>query len=73
MSERKCPKCGGDVEEGFLPGAPHWKAGRGIFGLRGYRIFGYRCKIVVTLNFTPRSKTTQAKTNNYNNTDVPLD
>lgn len=32
------------MEEGFLPGAPHWKPGRSIFGLRGYRIFGYRCK-----------------------------
>ena len=41
---KKCPKCGGEMEEGFLPGAPHWKPGRGIFGLRGYRIFGYRCK-----------------------------
>jgi predicted nucleic-acid-binding Zn-ribbon protein len=44
MSERKCPKCGGDMEEGFLAGAPHWKSGRGIFGGKGYRIFGYRCK-----------------------------
>jgi len=35
MSERKCPKCGGDMEEGLLPRAPNWKSGREIFGLKG--------------------------------------
>jgi len=44
MREIKCPKCGGEMEEGFLAGAPHWKSGRGILGGKGYRIFGYRCK-----------------------------
>jgi predicted nucleic-acid-binding Zn-ribbon protein len=39
-----CPKCGGEMEVGFMPGAPHWKPGKGLLGLTAYRIFGYRCK-----------------------------
>ena len=40
---KKCPKCSGEMEEGFLPGAPHWKAGKGIWG-KGDRVFGYKCR-----------------------------
>lgn len=39
----KCAKCGGNMIEGFLPSAPHWKAGKGMLG-KTYRIFGYRCE-----------------------------
>jgi uncharacterized OB-fold protein len=39
-----CPKCGGEMEVGFMPGAPYWKPGKGPLGLAAYRIFGYRCK-----------------------------
>jgi len=28
--------------EGFLPSAPHWKAGKGILG-KTYRIFAFKC------------------------------
>jgi len=48
---KKCPKCGGEMEEGFLPGAPHWKPGRGIFGLRGYRISVIGVKTAVLSSF----------------------
>jgi predicted nucleic-acid-binding Zn-ribbon protein len=41
---KKCPKCGGEMEEGFLPGAPRWKCGKPLFGIGGYRLIGYRCK-----------------------------
>ena len=41
---RVCPKCGGEMEEGFMPGAPYWKPGKGLLGLTVYRIFGYICK-----------------------------
>jgi predicted nucleic-acid-binding Zn-ribbon protein len=43
-SMKVCPKCGGEMEVGFMPGAPYWKPGKGLFGLTAYRIFGYRCK-----------------------------
>jgi predicted nucleic-acid-binding Zn-ribbon protein len=40
---KKCPKCGGGTFiEGFLPGAPHWKAGRSMLG-KTYRVFAYKC------------------------------
>jgi len=43
MSQVKnCPKCGGNMIEGFLPSAPHWKAGKGILG-KTYRIFAFKC------------------------------
>jgi len=39
---KKCSKCGGgNMIEGFLPSAPHWKAGRGIIG-KTYRIFAFK-------------------------------
>jgi hypothetical protein len=25
---KKCPKCGGEMEEGYLPNAPRWKRGK---------------------------------------------
>jgi len=40
---KKCPKCSGEMEEGFLPEAPHWKAGKSMWGKRA-RIFGYKCR-----------------------------
>jgi len=38
-----CPKCGGEMLEGFLPGAPHWKPGKSMLG-KTSRIFGYKCR-----------------------------
>lgn len=40
---KRCAKCGGEMLEGFLPSAPHWKLGRSMFG-KTSRIFGYKCR-----------------------------
>ena len=48
MSENdggKCPKCGGEMEIGYLPGAWSWSAGKSLWSIRHpKRIFGYGCK-----------------------------
>jgi predicted nucleic-acid-binding Zn-ribbon protein len=48
MSEsevKKCPKCGGNLEIGYLPGAFSWSAGRSLWSIRrSSRIFAYRCE-----------------------------
>ena len=46
MSEiKKCPKCGGEMEVGYLPGAWNWYYGRSLWSMqRIKRIFGYACK-----------------------------
>jgi uncharacterized Zn finger protein len=46
MSEvKKCPKCGGEMEVGYLFNAPYWTRGRSrwSFGWDG-RVFAYKCK-----------------------------
>jgi len=48
MSEseiKKCPKCGGNREIGYLPGAFSWSAGKSLWRIKkSSRIFAYRCK-----------------------------
>jgi len=41
--------------EGFLPSAPHWKAGRSIMG-KTYRIFGYKCEKCSYVEFYVRQE-----------------
>jgi len=43
MTENKtCPKCGEEMEEGYLPGAFSWSAGKSLWRIRKpRRIFGY--------------------------------
>jgi predicted nucleic-acid-binding Zn-ribbon protein len=46
MSEvKKCLKCGGEMEVGYLLNAPYWARGRSrwSFGWDG-RVFAYKCK-----------------------------
>jgi predicted nucleic-acid-binding Zn-ribbon protein len=46
MSEiKKCPKCGGNMEAGYLSNAPYWRRGRSLFAI-GWagRIFAYKCR-----------------------------
>ena len=46
MSEvKKCPKCGGEMEVGFLNNAPYWRNGRSHWGFgRDGKVFGYKCR-----------------------------
>jgi predicted nucleic-acid-binding Zn-ribbon protein len=48
MSEsevKKCPKCGGESEKGYLRDAPWWRHGESFLQVGfGKRIFAYRCK-----------------------------
>jgi predicted nucleic-acid-binding Zn-ribbon protein len=48
MSEKevkKCPKCGGAMEKGYLPGAFSWSAGESLWSIkRPSRIFAYKCE-----------------------------
>ena len=46
MSEaRKCPKCGAEVEVGYLSNAPRWRRGRSLWSIGwGERVFGYTCR-----------------------------
>ncbi len=43
--DKKCPKCGGEMEVGYLHNAPYWRHGRSSigFGWDG-RVFAYKCK-----------------------------
>jgi len=42
---KKCPKCGREMEIGYLPGAWSWSAGKSLWRIRKpKRIFGYGCK-----------------------------
>jgi uncharacterized Zn finger protein len=46
MSEvKKCPKCGGEMEVGYLFNAPYWTRGRSRWSI-GWdgRVFLYKCK-----------------------------
>ena len=43
---KKCPKCGGEMEVGYLQNAPYWRRGRSLwraFGWNG-RLFAYKCR-----------------------------
>ena len=43
--EHKCPKCGGNLEIGYLPGAFSWSAGESLWNIKKpSRIFAYRCE-----------------------------
>jgi len=46
MTENKtCPKCSGEMEEGYLPRAFSWSAGKSLWRIRKpRRIFGYGCR-----------------------------
>ena len=48
MSEnevKECPKCGGNMEIGYLPGAFSWSAGASLWSIKKpLRIFAYRCE-----------------------------
>jgi len=42
---KKCPKCGGEMEMGYLRDAPYWRRGKNLLQLGfGPRVFAYRCK-----------------------------
>jgi len=42
---KKCSKCGGEIEIGYLPGAFSWSAGKNLWSIKKpSRIFAYRCK-----------------------------
>jgi uncharacterized OB-fold protein len=42
---KKCPKCSGEMEVGYLQNAPYWRRGRSRWSI-GWdgRVFGYKCK-----------------------------
>lgn len=40
---KRCPKCGVEMEEGVLAGAPHWAKGTGVFHTKFCRVVAYRC------------------------------
>jgi len=39
----KCAKCGGEMEEGMLAGAPHWGSGTGVFHKKINKVLAYKC------------------------------
>jgi predicted nucleic-acid-binding Zn-ribbon protein len=43
---KKCPKCGGEMEIGYLSRAPFWLRGKSMykFGVNPPRIYGFACK-----------------------------
>lgn len=42
---KKCPKCSGEMEKGYLRDAPWWRSGETLVAVGfGKRIFGYRCR-----------------------------
>jgi hypothetical protein len=42
---KKCPKCAGEMEVGYLHNAPYWRRGRSIWGF-GWdgRVFACKCR-----------------------------
>jgi len=46
LTETKtCPKCGGEMEKGYLRDAAFWRRGTSLLRIGlGQRIFGYGCK-----------------------------
>jgi predicted nucleic-acid-binding Zn-ribbon protein len=42
---KKCPKCNGEMETGYLRDAPWWRKGTRLPALGfGPRVFAYKCK-----------------------------
>jgi predicted nucleic-acid-binding Zn-ribbon protein len=42
---KKCPKCNGEMEVGYLTGAPYWKRGRRFWGSgMDSKVFAYKCR-----------------------------
>ncbi len=42
---KQCPKCGGEMDIGYLWDAPYWRCGKSLLRLGfGTRVFAYRCK-----------------------------
>jgi len=60
MSEKEaieCPKCGGEMEIGYLRDAPYWRRGANLLRIGlGKRIFGYRCKNCGYVEFYTRKR-----------------
>lgn len=43
---KQCPKCGGIMELGYLPGAWSWSSGKSLWRLKNpKRIFGHACNV----------------------------
>lgn len=43
--KKKCPKCSGEMEIGYLHNAPYWRRGKSLLQLGfGPRVFAYRCE-----------------------------
>jgi hypothetical protein len=54
---KKCPKCGKEMEIGYLPGAFSWSAGRSLWSIRNpLKIFAYRCKNCSYVEFYTEKK-----------------
>jgi predicted nucleic-acid-binding Zn-ribbon protein len=60
MSEsevKKCPKCGKEMEIGYLPGAFSWSAGRSLWSIKNpLKILAYRCKNCSYVEFYTEKK-----------------
>lgn len=60
MSESEvgnCPKCGGEMEIGHLPGAFSWSAGKSLWSIKeSSRIFAYKCKNCGYVEFYTKEK-----------------
>jgi predicted nucleic-acid-binding Zn-ribbon protein len=41
---KKCPKCSGEMEIGFLSNAPRWTRGTSIWQIGGPRVFAFKCR-----------------------------
>jgi hypothetical protein len=42
---KKCPKCNGEMEIGYLRDAPYWRKGTSLWQVGfGTRVYAYRCK-----------------------------
>lgn len=60
---RQCPKCGGLMELGYLPGAWSWSVGKSLWRPRNQRrIFGYACKVCGLVEFYLEKKMKKKKT-----------
>lgn len=65
MSEKeavKCPKCGGEMEIGYLNDAPYWRRGRSLIAVgRCPRIYAYACKNCGFVEFYTQKEGTSPK------------
>jgi len=55
---KQCPKCGGEMEIGYLRDAPYWRRGKNLLQIGfGPRVFTYiDTKIAAIQSFIPRNK-----------------